>query len=280
MEERMIRVGFFQFRPTFGKVEHNLCKVVTALKNVSADIIVLPELPFTGYNFKDRDELKSLSEEVADSTIVETLTCICRDGNFYLVTGFAEKRSDKYFNSSLLIGPEGVIHTYRKLHLFNEEKKWFDPGDIPLEINEVLDVKIGMMICFDWIFPEVFRALAILGADIVCHPSNLVLNYCQQTMISRCLENSTFAITANRFGADKRPHGEIVFTGKSQIVAPKGDLIYKAPSRRETLHITDINIEQARDKMITPLNDIIKDRRQEFYEVLCRRIPVFDKRFS
>jgi len=267
----MARVGFFQFRPIFGKVQHNLAKVINNLKNASADIIVLPELPFSGYYFKNRDEVKILAEEVANSSTVETLINICRERDFYLVTGFAEKSADKYFNSSLLLGPEGVVHTYRKLHLFNEEKNWFDPGDIPLQINEIRDIKIGMMICFDWIFPEVFRALSVMGADLVCHPSNLVLSYCQQTMISRCLENAVFAVTANRFGADKRPQGEIVFTGKSQIVAPKGDIVCKAPSKKEGLYIRDIDIELAKNKMMTPLNDIMKDRRQEFYDVLCGR---------
>ena len=267
----MARVGFYQFRPVFGKVQQNLNKVLKSLKNVSADIIVLPELPFSGYYFKDREEVKSLAEEIKTSLTVEALIYLCREGDYYIVTGFAEKSGDKYFNSSLLIGPEGVVHTYRKLHLFNEEKNWFDPGDIPLQINQIRGVNVGMMICFDWIFPEVFRVLSVLGAELICHPSNLVLSYCQQTMISRCLENAVFAITANRFGADKRPQGEIIFTGKSQIVAPKGDLICKAPSKKEVLYLKDIDIKLAKDKMMTPLNDVIKDRRQEYYDILCRR---------
>jgi predicted amidohydrolase len=267
----MVRVGFFQFRPVFGKIQHNLNKVVSSLKNASADIIVLPELPFTGYYFKDREELKSFAEEVKKSSTIEALIQLCKEGDYYIVTGFAEKSGDKYFNSSLLIGPEGIVHIYRKLHLFNEEKNWFDPGDIPLQINEVRGVKVGMMICFDWIFPEVFRVLSVLGADLICHPSNLVLSYCQQTMISRCLENAVYAITANRIGADKRPQGDLVFTGKSQIIAPKGDVVCKAPSKQEILCLREINPELAKDKMMTPLNDIIKDRRQEYYDILCRR---------
>ena len=267
----MARVGFYQFRPIFGKNQYNLNKIINALQNVSADIVVLPELPFSGYYFKSREELKSLSEEVDRSPIVEKLIELCQQRDFYLVTGFAEKSGSRYFNSSLLIGPKGLIHTYRKLHLFNEEKNWFDPGDIPIQIQEIRGIRVGMMICFDWIFPEVFRSLSVLGADLICHPSNLVLSYCQQTMISRCLENSVFAITANRFGADRRPHGEIVFTGKSQVVAPKGELLVKAPAKRTALNFVEINIDLARDKMITPLNDVIKDRRPEFYNNLCRR---------
>lgn len=264
-----MHVGFYQFRPLFGKVNHNVHKVISALKNVSADIIVLPELPFTGYYFQSRAEVEIMSEEIKSSRIIDGLTSLCRERDFYIVTGFAEKELDRCFNSAVLIGPSGVIHTYRKLHLFNEEKNWFEPGDIPLQIHQVREAKIGIMVCFDWIFPEVSRILTIQGADIVCHPSNLVLDYCQSAMISRCIENNIFAITANRYGNDKRPQGELRFTGKSQIVAPKGKLLNRAPSQRERLYITEIDVDLARDKNITPRNNIIKDRRLEFYAKLC-----------
>ena len=195
---------------------------------------------------------------------------MAQEGDFYIVTGFAEKRKDKYFNSAVLLGPEGVVHVYRKLQLFNEEKYWFDLGDIPLQVDTIRGAKIGMMVCFDWIFPEIFRSLSLMKADIICHPSNLVLSYCQQTMITRCLENSVFAITANRFGADKRSHGELVFTGKSQIVAPKGELVFRAPSKREVLYIEDIDLNLTKNKRITAHNDIFKDRRPEFYKTICQ----------
>jgi len=265
-----MKVGYLQFRPLFGRVQRNLNKVIQALEQVKADLIVLPELAFTGYYFKDRAETLALAEDPAASNTVESLTALCKERDFYLVTGFSEKKRDKVFNSSLLLGPEGIIHTYRKLHLFNEEKNWFDPGDTLLEVQEVRGAKIGMMICFDWIFPEVTRTLSVLGAQIICHPSNLVLNYCQQTMLSRCIENNIFAITANRFGIDKRPHGELRFTGKSQIVAPKGVLLQRAHSQRDSLYITEVNPEEADSKNITPLNQLMDDRRPEFYASLCK----------
>ncbi len=265
-----MKVGYLQFRPLFGRAQRNLNKVIQALEQVKADLIVLPELAFTGYYFKDRAETLALAEDPAASNTVESLTALCKERDFYLVTGFSEKKRDKVFNSSLLLGPEGIIHTYRKLHLFNEEKNWFDPGDTLLEVQEVRGAKIGMMICFDWIFPEVTRTLSVLGAQIICHPSNLVLNYCQQTMLSRCIENNIFAITANRFGIDKRPHGELRFTGKSQIVAPKGVLLQRAHSQRDAFYITEINPGEADSKNITPLNQLMDDRRPEFYASLCK----------
>ena len=265
-----LKIGYFQFHPIFGKVERNLRKVVTALQDVEADLVVLPELAFTGYYFRDREESAALAEDPKSSRTVASLVALCKERNLYLVTGFAEKAHDKVFNSALLLGPNGIEHTYRKLHLFNEEKHWFDPGDTPLEVQEVRDARIGIMICFDWIFPEVTRTLAVLGADIICHPSNLVLSYCQQTMLSRCLENAVFAVTANRFGADRRPHGELRFTGKSQTVAPKGVLLHRAPSQRQELFVTEIDLSLARDKHITALNQVFEDRRPRFYAPLCQ----------
>ena len=213
-----MKVGFYQFRPLFGKTRENLNRVVRTLDGTRFDLLVLPELAFTGYYFRDRNEVKSLAENPRKSETVDSLISLCRKNKFYIVTGFTERARDRYFNSALLIGPKGLRHTYRKIHLFNEETNWFDRGDIQLQVNKVRNSRIGIMICFDWAFPEVARTLSLQGADIICHPSNLVLDYCQQTMLTRCLENKVFAITANRFGYDRRPHGDIRFTGRSRYL--------------------------------------------------------------
>ncbi len=266
------KAGYFQFHPRFGKIKNNLLTIVSALNDVTADLIVLPELALTGYYFRDRGEVMELSEDPHQSGHVDSLIALCRDRSFYMVTGFAEKAGDRCYNSALLLGPEGIAAVYRKIHLFNDEKKWFHPGDTPFSVHTVKDVKIGIMICFDWIFPEASRILSLKGADILCHPSNLVLNYCQNAMLTRCLENQVFAVTCNRFGHDRRPHGEIRFTGKSQIAAPKGELLYRSPSQREELVILDIDPELARTKAITPANEIFSDRRPDFYGELAATI--------
>lgn len=268
----MLRVGYYQFRPLFGQIRRNLKKVTSALQGIAADLIVLPELAFTGYHFKDREEALRLAEDPGASETVDALRGLCRQQDLYLVTGFAEKRRDRVYNSALLIGPGGIEHIYRKLHLFDTEKDHFDPGDTPLIVQEVRGARLGMMICFDWAFPEIARVLALQGADILCHPSNLVLGYCQQVMLTRCLENRVFAITTNRYGADKRPHGELRFTGKSQIAAPGGHVLHKAPAQREALYITAIDPDQARNKRITPLNDLLADRRPDYYGTLIKTL--------
>lgn len=262
-----MRVGYFQFRPRFGQVEQNCDRVMSALRGADAELVVLPELAFTGYYFRDRAELRSLAEDPRRSTTVARLRDLCRERGLYLVAGFAEQDGDRLFNSSLLIGPRGPVRTYRKIHLFNEEKKWFDPGDLPLEVHRVRGVRVGMMICIDWVFPEVARTLALQGTDLLVHPSNLVLDYCQRVMIGRCIENAIFAVTANRCGEDRRPHGSVRFTGKSQIVGPDGEVIARSASRREALVLCEIDPRRARDKRITPGNHLLRDRRPEFYRL-------------
>lgn len=264
----MFKTGFFQFNPKFGEVQGNLETVLSALDNIVADLVVLPELAFTGYFFESRAELEGLAEDPADSSTVESLITLCKSRQLYLVTGFAEKAADKIFNSALLIGPEGLIHTYRKLHLFNTEKDCFDPGDAPLEVVSVCGVNIGLMVCFDWIFPEVTRILSLKGADLICHPSNLVLSFCQAAMLTRSIENRVFTITANRYGTESRTHGSLTFTGQSQITGPTGELFHRAKPDTEELHILSIDVEKARKKKITEKNDVFDDRCPAFYHDL------------
>jgi len=260
-----MRIGFLQFRPVFGEPDRNCRAVVRLLRDVHADLVVLPELAFSGYYFAGRAEARALSEDPRKSLVVASLVDLCRERELHLVTGFAERARDRVFNSALLLGPRGLVRVYRKLHLFNEEKRWFDPGDLPLEVSAVRGVRVGMMVCFDWIFPEVARTLALDGMQVLAHPSNLVLDLCQRAMFARTVENAVFAVTANRCGQDLRPHGTLRFTGASQILGPKGELVYRAPTRGACLHVAEIDPARARNKRLTRRNDLLADRRPAFY---------------
>ncbi len=261
-------VGYFQFSPEFGNRVTNTEKVQDSLSGVKADLIVLPELAFTGYYFEDRNELNQLAEDASDSVTVSKLSKLCKSNNLYIVTGFAEREGNKLYNSALLIGPSGLTATYRKIHLFNTEKEYFDPGNIPLKPVGINGVSIGLMICYDWVFPEVTRSLALQGGDIICHPSNLVLSYCQKTMMSRCIENGVYAITANRTGTEVRPHGELTFTGQSQIVDTKGGMLASSNVDSEDLVLQEIDPSAAKQKMLTENNHLLNDRRPEYYGAL------------
>ncbi len=264
-----MKVGFLQMEPDFGRVRRNVERAFSLMGDCEADLMVLPELFNTGYQFASRDEVKALAEEVPEGFTTEAFIYEARKRKTYFVFGIAEKVRDRFFNSAVLVGPEGFIGVYRKIHLFSMERLWFAPGEDGFPVFDIGMARVGLMICFDWLFPEAARVLALEGADIICHPSNLVLPHCPDAMVTRCLENRVFAITANRIGREERIPGKVLnFIGKSQIVSPMGKILYRAPEDREEVRILDISPEEARDKLITPENDIFLDRRKEFYERL------------
>ena len=166
----------------------------------------------------------------------------------------------------MITGPNGYIGKYRKIHLFDTEKNCFDPGNLPLKVFDIAEAKVGVMICFDWRFPETARTLALMGADLIAHPSNLVLSHCPQAMITRCLENRVFAITADRVGREERIDGEpLNFIGQSQVVDPNGNILVRASRTSEEVHVVRLDLDLARDKNLTPRNHLFNDRRQNFY---------------
>ncbi|MCX7914195.1 MAG: hypothetical protein N2511_06380 [Thermodesulfovibrionales bacterium] len=262
----MIKVGFYQLRPSFGKKRENLKKTIKKIENVEADLIVLPEFFATGYQFISKDEVADLSEEVPYGETTLLLSEVSMRKDIFIVAGIPEKEGDKFYNSAILTGPKGFIGVYRKTHLFFEEKIFFSPGNTGFKVWETDIGRIGIMIWFDWFFPESMRTLALLGAEIVAHPSNLVLPYCPHAMPFRCLENRIFAITANRVGAENRKNGKSYdFIGMSQIVSPQGDIIVRASKKREEFLVAEIDLKLATDKSINQYNDLFKDRRPEYY---------------
>jgi predicted amidohydrolase len=263
-----MKAGFYQFSPVFGEKEENLEKVVSVIKNADADLLVLPEFFATGYQFTSHDEVAELSEPVPDGNTTNVLAELSREKSIYIVAGLPERDGDAFYNSAILTGPEGFIGVYRKTHLFFEETLYFTPGDTGFKVWDTHIGRIGIMICFDWFFPESMRSLALLGADVVAHPSNLVLPFCPDAMPVRCLENRVFAVTANRTGTENRKKEQsLTFIGKSEVVSPGGEILSRAPDDEEALMIIDIDPKQARDKVLNPYNDLLKDRRPDNYNL-------------
>jgi len=261
-----LKVGFVQTFPFFGKKEENLKKAESLIQKIEADLLVLPELFNTGYIFADKEELFSLAEDVPQGKTTDFLLRLSQKRKISLVFGIAEKCEDKLYNSSILVTPEGKAGVYRKLQLFDQEKYLFDPGDKEPEVFDLGEAKVGMMVCFDWLFPEVARVLALKGADIICHPSNLVLPFAQEAMLTRSLENGVYSITCNRIGAEKRKGKKLSFTGRSQITDPKGKVILRASGDKEEVGVMEINPLLAREKKFTENNFMFEDRRPEFYQ--------------
>ncbi len=266
-----MKVGFLQLRPRFGDVRGNVKNAISLLKNVTDATIVLPELFNTGYLFRGLDELKELAEPITTGYTVGELKKIARRRNLNLVFGMAEVKNRKFYNSSVLITSKGKVFSYQKTHLFDREKIFFESGTRGYVTYPVDGAKLGMMVCFDWIFPEVSRVLALAGAQIICHPANLVLPWGQDGMRTRSIENRVFSITANRIGTEKRGNLSVSFTGKSQIVDPRGSVLASAGERSESLKIVEIDVSEARDKAVNTNNDLFTDRKVALYKPLLRK---------
>lgn len=261
-----MKIGFLQFSPKLDDLQANISKIESVADQFKeADLIVLPELCNSGYNFKSSEQAFDTSEEIGRSEFVNFLNSICKEHSLFIASGFNERDGKDLYNSSVLIGQDGYIGKYRKLHLFMDEKKYFTPGDAGLPVFDIGICKVGMLVCFDWMFPEVWRILAIKRADIICHPSNLVLTgLCQSAVPIHSLTNRVYIVTANRIGTED----DLTFTGLSTIANPRGGVLYQASENREEVKIVDIDISLARDKKITAMNDIIIDRRPSEYKEL------------
>ena len=261
-----MRVGYFQFDPVFGEVLHNLDVVATRLEAVEADLIVLPELFASGYQFLSKDEVLRLAEPVPDGLTTKRLMDLARRRGLTIVAGLPERAGMQCFNSAVMVGPKGFIGCYRKTHLFFEETLFFTPGDSGFHVWDIGMAKVGVMICFDWFYPEAARTLALQGADIIAHPSNLVLPHCPDSMVTRCLENRVFSVTANRIGSEARGGKDrLTFIGMSEVVNPRGHIVQRAPREMEDLSIVDIDPTEARLKALNAYNDLLRDRRPRLY---------------
>lgn len=260
-----MRVAAIQFNPHFGRISDNIERAGSMMASVDADLIVLPELSFSGYTFTSRNETASLAETVPDGFTMKRMRELSTSLDCGIIYGFPETHRGRLYNSCAFVSPGGEIEVYRKLHLYYYEKEWFDDGDKTLNVFEFRGCRIGMMICYDWIYPEVARTLALRGAHLICHPANLVMSYCQNAMITRCLENRIFAITANRIGREARGDFDFGFTGESQILSPDGEILYRGSKDKEEYGIADIDTRASDNKVINLKNDLWKDRRAEFY---------------
>jgi predicted amidohydrolase len=267
----MYRIAVVQMNPEFLRLEANLAKVDALCKNVTADLIVLPELVTSGYVFREQKEVESVCETVPNGISFRFFAELSYRLDASIIYGFPEKSDGLIFNSSALINPDGSYYIYRKTHLFYKEKLFFNRGDTGLFVCEAKGgVKVGMMICFDWQFPEAARVLALNGAQIICHPSNLVMPWCQQAMLTRSLENRVFCATANRIGIESNSEISLRFTGQSQVTDTKGDILLSLSSDKEEVGVAEIEPDKALDKTITEMNDAFGDRRPAFYADIAK----------
>ncbi|VVB54219.1 Nitrilase [uncultured archaeon] len=259
-----MKVGFVQLDSRLLDVNFNVKHALELMEEskVKADLWVLPELFNTGYNFQNKAEVEAVAELVPNGATTIALIAFSRKHKCAIVAGVAESDGGKIYNSAVVV-EDGVYRgVYRKVHLFNREKLFFSAGK-EFKVFRLKGVQVGVMVCFDWYFPESARTLALKGAEVIAHPSNLVLPNCPDSMPVRARENRVYTVTADRVGEE---HG-LKYIGLSEIVAPDGKILVRASADKEEVGVAEIDPSKARDKRLNEYNDLIADRKPESYKL-------------
>jgi predicted amidohydrolase len=259
-----ITIAVVQTGPALLDVPGNVERAVDLLAGTRADVAVLPELFTSGYTLAGTDEVRAVAVAPGDPAL-RSFYDLSRRRSMGVCGGYAERSDDRFYNSAFFIGDGTLIANYRKTHLFSHEKELFSPGDTGFSVFSYKGARFGMMICFDWFFPEAARTLALSGAEVILHPANLVLPYCQRAMFARAVENRVYTVTANRVGTEENAGRRNAFTGGSVVVSPSGDYLAELDAHTEQCRTVVIDPAAARDKRVTPANDLFADRRPRYY---------------
>jgi predicted amidohydrolase len=236
-----------------------------------AKLVVFPECAITGYVFGSREEAMPLAEPVPGPS-TEALADLCAQRDVHAVVGLLETDGEHLYNAAALVGPQGVVGTYRKVHLpYLGVDRFADRGSGPFRVYDTPLAKIGLLICYDANFPEACRVLALGGAEIIALPTNWPTGRDKvpaYIVNSRALENKVHFLACDRVGTERN----FSFIGLSKIASATGDTLASADTFEEVLY-ADLDLEQARNKNIVFVPGQFElhpfeDRRPELYRAL------------
>ena len=281
---RTTRIAVAQYAPRVGDVAANHAAAVRWAERAVAegvDLLVLPELASSGYVFESESEAVQTSQGARHGELIQALTAVCT-GGMHCVVGINESDGTVRHNSAVVIGPRGHLATYRKVHLFNDEKSWFEPGG-ELAVVDLPFGRLGVVICFDLWFPEAARALALAGADVIAVPTNWVASFRRQVYdaagyclgdivaMATAAQNGVVMACADRVGVER----DVTFLGCSIIVGPEGwPLAGPAGHDDEVLLVADVDLEGvAAARRRTPRNHLLDDRRPDSYNAVVVSPP-------
>ncbi|MGN6168063.1 MAG: nitrilase-related carbon-nitrogen hydrolase [Solirubrobacteraceae bacterium] len=272
------RIACRQLAPRVGDLEGNLAASVSAIREAvdhGAEVVVLPELVTSGYVFASREEAASVAIAADDPLFSEWAAEATRvaDGRGIVVGGFCERgEDDRLYNSAAVVDPSGVRAVYRKLHLWDREKLFFEPGNRPPPVLDLAVGRIGVMICYDLEFPEMSRMLALEGAELIAVPTNWpraqwpTNEHPPEVVIAMATArtNRMFIACCDRTGTERGQR----WTAGTSIIDEAGWIC--ATPDGEGLALADLNLAVARTKSLTDLADVMADRRPELYGAVAQ----------
>jgi len=269
-----INVALTQISCKVGDKKYNIDKIVKCVKKAKkkdVNIVVFPELSLTGYII--RDLIYELAEPI-NGPSVRLLEDLAKKEKMHIVFGMIE-RSEKahavLYNTAVLLGPEGFIGKYQKMHLPThsvfEEKRYFRPG-YQASVFDTEIGKVGLMICYDVFFPEVTRMLRLNGSQlIICISASPAVRrkFFEVLTVARAMENTTYLAYVNLVGIEDG----LQFWGGSRLIGPNGSIISQAKYDEEDQIIGNLDYEDLkRTETFVPT---LRDLRPEFFETLKRQ---------
>lgn len=269
-------VACVQMEPHVGSKHDNVAQCIRHIEAAAhrgASLVVLPELANSGYVFNDRDEAFALAEPLPEGETAQLLAETTQRLGIHVVMGIAERAGKQLYNSAILTGPAGHIGVYRKLHLWNNEHRFFEPGDRGVPVFDTPLGRIAIAICYDGWFPETYRLAATQGADIVCVPTNWVPMPAQPEdrpamattlTMAAAHSNGVVIACANRIGMERGQP----FVGQSLIVGGNGwPVAGPASVDREEILYAAIDLTRTRsERTLNAFNHVLSDRRADVYD--------------
>lgn len=273
------KIAGVQMNPVLGQPGRNLDWMLGNLETAAAQgarLVIFPECALPGYCFDSRDEAWPHAEEVPGPS-VESLARACRRLDVFAVMGMLERAGDGLFNACVLVGPQGLVGSYRKIHLpFLGIDRFNNPGDRPFQVWDIGGLRVAMNICYDGSFPESARVMTLLGADLIALPTNWpVGSECAKDhmIATRAMENTIYYAAVDRVGDERGTR----FIGGSRICDPSGKTLAVAGEDEETIIYGEVDPARARQKQIVRVagtHEInrIRDRRPECYGKLVEPV--------
>lgn len=266
----MLRLGVGQTDLKLGDIDYNIdqtAMLLSAASESNVNVLVLPELANSGYCFDTVDEAKKASEIIPRGLYSRLLRDWSKKGGFVLA-GILERDGDTLFNSAAAFAKGKFAGVYRKVHLYGKENDWFQPGDKEPSVFEFNEYRLGVIICFEWMFPEMARILALQGAQIILHPTNSGVAFWRTAMRVRSVENRVFTASSNRVGKERW----FSFSGGSQVTSPRGKSLLKMKRDESGVNWVDIEPSDADNKMISNVNHLLDGRKVSVYGRLLSNI--------
>lgn len=276
-----MRVGIVQARGSAGAAQSDARARLRALSvdriaelfTAGAQLVVLPECGLHDYLPGSRADVRAFAEPLPGPT-VDAWHAAARAHGGYIVGGLIERDGDRFYNTAVVVGPSGLIARYRKVHRFGWERNWLDGGSAPLLVEiEALDLRLGVLVCYDLRFPEIVRALAFAGMDLLAVPTAWTsigkttlwdrAGYCPQNhvVIAHAYQNRVAVVCADRVGRE----GDVRFLGASIAVSPEGEVaLGPLPGEEEALAVVDVDPARSRDKTVGDAGDLWADRQPSY----------------